>query len=89
MSPQQKLAELNLTLPPAPSSLGLYQPGILVGNHCMTSGHLPLLADGSFTKGCVGRELDKEAGYQAARQCGLAILSTLQKTLETWIASSG
>ena len=81
MSAQQKLAELNLTLPPAPSSVGLYQPAITVGNQCWTSGHLPLLEDGSFTKGCVGRDLDQEAGQQAARQCGLAILSTLQKHL--------
>ncbi len=31
--------------------------------------------------GCVGRELDQQAGYNAARQTGLTILATLKRDL--------
>ena len=53
----------------------------MVGNLCMTSGHVPLNADGSMMTGCVGDELDQQAGYEAAKQTGLTILATLQRDL--------
>ncbi len=81
MSIDQRLEELELVLPPAPSAVGVYKPSIMVGNLCMTSGHVPLTSDGSLIKGCVGAELDKQAGYDAAKACGLTILSTLKKDL--------
>jgi enamine deaminase RidA (YjgF/YER057c/UK114 family) len=43
------------------------------------SGHGPLRPDGTLAKGRVGADLDVAAGYQAARQTGLAILATLQQ----------
>jgi enamine deaminase RidA (YjgF/YER057c/UK114 family) len=43
------------------------------------SGHGPLLPDGTLIRGRVGAELDKDAGYRAARQTGLAVIATLQK----------
>jgi len=39
------------------------------------------LPDGKLICGCVGDDLDVEAGYQAARQTGLAILATLHAQL--------
>lgn len=75
------MAELGLELPPAPKAIGLYKPAIIVGNLCMTSGHGPLQSDGSLITGCVGSDLDQHAGYQAARQTGLALLATLKSHL--------
>jgi enamine deaminase RidA (YjgF/YER057c/UK114 family) len=43
------------------------------------SGHGPLRPDGTLIKGRVGDDLDTVAGYQAARQTGLAVLATLRK----------
>jgi enamine deaminase RidA (YjgF/YER057c/UK114 family) len=40
-----------------------------------------LLPDGSLITGRVGQDLDRQAGYQAARQVGLAVLATLRANL--------
>lgn len=79
MSADARLAELKLELPPAPKAVGVYRPVIEIDGLLYVSGHGPLRPDGSLTKGRVGADLDAAAGYQAARQTGLAILATLQK----------
>ncbi|MGI9515573.1 MAG: RidA family protein [Pirellulaceae bacterium] len=81
MSHDDRIEELGLILPPAAKPVGLYKPAIVMGNLCMTSGHGPLHLDESLTTGCVGRELDQQAGYDAARQTGLALLATLKDHL--------
>lgn len=77
-----RIQELNLTLPPAPKPVAKYKPAVLVGNVLYVSGHGPLNADGkSMITGQVGSALNLEQGKQAARQVGLAILSTVRNTL--------
>lgn len=76
-SPQSRLAELGLVLPPAPAPAGVYKPCLVVGSHVYVSGHGPLRADGTLITGRVGADLDVAAGKAAARQVGLAILATL------------
>ena len=80
-TPEARVAALALTLPPAPKVLGAYKPCLVVGRQAWVSGHLPLLPDGSLVRGRVGAGLDADAGKQAARQAGLAILATLRATL--------
>lgn len=79
MSADARLAVLKLELPPAPKAVGVYRPVVEIDGLLYLSGHGPLRPDGSLTKGRVGADLDAAAGYQAARQTGLAILATLQK----------
>ena len=81
MSIDEKLKELGLELPPAPKAVGVYRTSVVFGNLCMTSGHVPLNSDGTMIKGCVGRDLDQQGGYDAAKQTGLTILATLQRDL--------
>ena len=81
MSIEAKLQELKLELPPPPPLGGVYKPVVIVGNLAFVSGHGPLKSDGHYITGRVGAELDLEAGYQAARQTGLALLATLQQHL--------
>lgn len=81
MSAEAKLAELKLTLPPAPKPAGVYKPCVIVGHLCYVSGHGPLLPDGQLMVGKVGSRVDQQAGYNAARQTGLAILSSLKAAL--------
>jgi len=81
MSAEAKLTELNLELPPAPKPAGVYKPLVIAGDVCYVSGHGPLKPDGSMFVGRVGSEVDQQAGYDAARQTGLAILATLQTGL--------
>ena len=54
-----------------------------IGDLCYTSGHLPVLLDGSLMTGCVGKDVDQEFGYNAARQAGLTLLSTLTEYLRS------
>ncbi len=81
MSADAKLQELGLELPPAPKAAGLYRPLIVVEGLAYTSGHLPMDADGTLIIGRVGDDLDQQAGYDAARRAGLAILATLRSEL--------
>jgi len=52
-----------------------------VGNLAYVSGHGPQLPDGSMISGRVGQDLDLEAGRAAARQVGVAILTTVRAQL--------
>ncbi len=81
MAHESRFAELKLVLPPAPKAMGVYRPLILVDNLAYLSGHGPLLADGTLTKGCLGDDMDLGGGYQAARQTGLAMIATLRSEL--------
>jgi len=78
MSAEGRIAELNLDLPPAPKPAGVYKPVGVSGNMAYVSRHGPLLNDGTLMAGRVGSEVDQQAGYDAARQTGLAILATLR-----------
>ncbi len=66
-----------LTLPPAPAPLGVYKPCLIDGKYLYLSGHGTVQNDRSLIIGKVGRELDIEQGKLAARQVGLAMLSTI------------
>ncbi len=81
MSPETRIQELHLTLPPAPKPMAVYKPAVYFGNALYLSGHGPLLPDGKLILGRVGDDLNVEQGKQAARQVGLAILSTVRATL--------
>jgi enamine deaminase RidA (YjgF/YER057c/UK114 family) len=83
MSADARLQELNLVLPPAPKPAGVYKPAVQVGNVLYVSGHGPLKPDGTMITGRVGADLNEEQGKAAARQVGLAILSTVRAHLGT------
>jgi enamine deaminase RidA (YjgF/YER057c/UK114 family) len=76
-TPQQRLIDLGLTLPPAPKPIGAYVPSLVLDNFLHCSGHLPLLPDGGLVTGRVGADLDIDAGRAAARQVALALLATV------------
>ncbi len=80
-TPEENFAALGLTLPPAPKPLGVYKPLLIDGNHCYVSGHGTVQEDGSLIRGRIGETMTMEEGKLAARQVGLAILSTLKTNL--------
>ncbi len=79
MSHEKRFAALNLELPPAPKAMGLYRPIVVVGSLAYLSGHGPLNADKTLTCGRIGDDMDVEAGFEAARKTGLAVLATLKE----------
>jgi enamine deaminase RidA (YjgF/YER057c/UK114 family) len=80
-NPDSRIAELGLELPPAPKPLGIYKPVLISGNYLYVSGHGPLRPDGTQIKGRLGTDLKMEEGKQAARQVGLAMLSSIKNHL--------
>jgi enamine deaminase RidA (YjgF/YER057c/UK114 family) len=81
MSIEQKLSELNLSLPMLTTSKGIYKRCLQVGNLLYVSGHVSVNSDGSSITGKIGKDLTDDQGKAAARQCGLAILSSIKDHL--------
>lgn len=75
---EEKLQELDLTLPVLPTSKGIYKRCLVEGNHLYVSGHISVNTDGSSITGKLGKDLNEEQGKIAARQCGLAILTSIK-----------
>jgi enamine deaminase RidA (YjgF/YER057c/UK114 family) len=80
-NPDSRIIELGLELPPAPKPLGVYKPVLVVGNYLYVSGHGPLRSDGTQIKGRLGDDLKLEEGKLAARQVGLAMLSSIKTNI--------
>jgi len=81
VSADQRLTDMGLDLPEAPAPAGVYNPIVVTGNMAYVSGHGPLKTDGTMFSGKVGQDTDVEGGKLAARQTGMAILSTLKANL--------
>ena len=81
MTPESRLSELGLELPPAPKPVAVYRPLVVFGQAAYVSGHGPVRTDGTLITGVVGKDLDLDAAKLAARQVGLAILATLRSQL--------
>ncbi|HEX3387135.1 MAG TPA: RidA family protein [Mucilaginibacter sp.] len=80
-TPDENFAMLGLNLPPAPKPLGVYKLWLIDGNHLYVSGHGTVQDDGSLIVGRIGADISQEDGKLAARQVGLAILSTIKTNL--------
>jgi enamine deaminase RidA (YjgF/YER057c/UK114 family) len=75
---ERKIAEMGLQLPSLPASKGIYKRCLVDGNHLFVSGHISVNTDGTAITGKLGKDLDEEQGKAAARQCGLAILTSIK-----------
>jgi enamine deaminase RidA (YjgF/YER057c/UK114 family) len=80
-SAEERFAALGLELPPAPTPLGVYKPGLVVDKFFYVSGHGPIQNDRTFIRGRVGADMNQEEGKKAALQVGLAILATIRANL--------
>lgn len=77
----KKLKELGIELSAPVKPVANYVKAVRTGNLLYLSGHGPTKADGSNITGKVGKDLTTEQGYDAAKQVGVAILSTLKAEL--------
>ncbi len=77
MSATANLAALGLILPPPPKPIGNYVPFRLAGNILYLSGVGPRHADGTSITGKVGAAVSVEQGYEAAKLCGLNLLTNM------------
>jgi enamine deaminase RidA (YjgF/YER057c/UK114 family) len=81
LTPDQAFEKLGLTLPPAPTPMGVYKPCLIDGKYLYLSGHGPFKNDKSLIIGRIGKDMDIEEGKLAARQVGLSMLSTIKANL--------
>ena len=79
MSFEDKIKELKLTLPEARDPVGSYVASKVVGKILFISGQISIASNGELIKGKVGRDLKTEDGYEAAKRCGLNIISQVKK----------
>ena len=79
MNFEEKIKELNIELPEAKAPVGSYVASKTIGNLLYISGQISISANGELIKGKLGRELKTEEGYNAAKRCGLSIVSQVKK----------
>ncbi len=77
-TPEEKLAELGLALPPVVPPLAAYQPAVRNGNLVWTSGQLPMVEGRLAATGKVGAEIDPEQAKALARTCALNALAAVK-----------
>ena len=79
MSIEEKIKELKIKLPDPKDPVGAYVASKIVGNLLYISGQISINDKGDLIKGKVGKDLDVNQGYEAAKRCGLAIISQVKK----------
>ena len=82
MSFETKIKELNLSLPKAMDPVGSYVATKIIGKMLFISGQISISENGELIKGKLGKELKTEEGYEAAKRCGLSIVSQVKKACE-------
>ena len=79
MNYENKLKELNISLPEAKPPVGNYVATKVAGKLLFISGQISINENGELIKGKVGKDLDTDAGYNAARRCALSIVAQAKK----------
>ena len=82
MSYEDKIKELGIKLPEAKAPAGNYVATKIIGKMLFISGQISINENGELIKGKVGKDLDTEAGYNAAKRCALSIMHKLKKLVE-------
>ncbi len=79
MSYDEKIKELNIILPEAKSPVGNYVATTISGKMLFISGQISIDENGQLIKGKIGKDLNTEAGYNAAKRCALSIIAQVKK----------
>jgi enamine deaminase RidA (YjgF/YER057c/UK114 family) len=76
--PEERLAELGLSVPEVAKPVAVYVPAVRSGHHVFTSGQLPMRAGELIATGKVGGEVTQEEAVEGARQCGLNAIAAVK-----------
>lgn len=77
-SPEERLAELGLSVPEVAAPVAAYVPATRAGNLVFTAGQLPLHEGALIATGKVGAALTAEDAAACARQCALNALAAIR-----------
>ena len=79
MSFEDKIKNLNIKLPKAADPVGSYLATRITGKLLFISGQISINENGELIKGKIGKDLDTEDGYNAAKRCALNIIAQAKK----------
>ena len=79
MNYDDKLKQLKINLPEAKAPVGNYVATKVSGKMLFISGQISIDETGQLIKGKVGKDLDIDAGYNAAKRCALSIIAQVKK----------
>ncbi len=75
MKIEDKINKLKITLPEAKAPVGSYVASKISGNLLFISGQISINENGELIKGKVGKDLNTDQGYEAAKRCGLSLVA--------------
>nr|WP_082535124.1 RidA family protein [Nonomuraea pusilla] len=78
MTPEERLAELGLMLPPVVPPVAAYVPALRTGDLVYTSGQVPIVDGKPARTGKLGAGLGVEEGQEMARICALNALAAVK-----------
>lgn len=78
---EKKLAELGIELPEPRPPVANYVRAVRTGKLVFLAGHGPVQSDGTYVTGKVGKDLNVEQGYEAARLTAIALLASLKQEI--------
>ena len=76
--PEEKLAELGLSVPEVAKPVAVYVPAVRSGHHVFTSGQLPMRSGELMMTGKVGGDVSLEEAVECAQQCGLNAIAAVK-----------
>ena len=79
MSAEQNLINYKIKLPDPKDPVGEYVAVKISGKSLFISGQISLDENSNLIKGKIGKDLNLDEGYDAAKRCGLAIISQVKK----------
>ncbi len=82
MGAEENIIKNGINLPVAADPVGSYVATKISGKQIYISGQISIDKDGNLIKGKLGKELDIEKGYEAAKRCALSIISQLKKACD-------
>jgi enamine deaminase RidA (YjgF/YER057c/UK114 family) len=80
-TPEERLAELGLTVPEVPKPVAVYIPAVRSGNLVFTSGQLPMRSGELIQTGKVGGDVSLDEAVECARQCALNAIAAVKAEL--------
>tara|TARA_Y100000591_G_scaffold89250_1_gene75450 strand:- start:1495 stop:1956 length:462 start_codon:yes stop_codon:yes gene_type:complete len=82
MSAQENIEKLKIILPEAKAPVGNYVATKISGKMLFISGQISIDENGQLIKGKIGKDLDTESGYNAAKRCALSIIAQVKKACD-------
>jgi enamine deaminase RidA (YjgF/YER057c/UK114 family) len=80
-APEDRLAELGLSVPDVAKPVAAYVPAVRSGDHVYTSGQLPMRNGELMVTGKVGGDVSPEEATECAQQCVLNAIAAVKSVV--------